>query len=324
MTWSFRLRFNLVDRAKLSLNEEEWLLDDRPPLRVSLRPASEGTTIADARAFVVTGSGYSAEEGADAAGRSWRGWMTSALASVNVGADFGDRTAPAGGMAAEMRDHLWNATGVRVLQDVHGLSTYENEPPPMFGGLSLAGMASSPHERLAEALERARERDVVLSDEQRLAYDLYSASQSQTDADARLIMLVMATEVLKEQEQRGPDVQELVDTLVGTLSARIEDGSLRSDQSEKDSLLGQLRELRKESNTQAVRRLVAHLGDHPHPYFGEETLDAFIKKCYALRSTLVHGSSPKNRQEVRERAAGLEALVGRLLTLDLREPSAKS
>jgi hypothetical protein len=82
---------------------------------------------------------------------------------------------------------------------------------------------------------------------------------------------------------------------------------------EKRSLVGGLRELRRESISSAGRRLAAErLGERTYM---EMPAAKFFAHCYDLRSRLVHGGEPRpSRQEVGSAAAALGVFVSELLT----------
>jgi len=82
---------------------------------------------------------------------------------------------------------------------------------------------------------------------------------------------------------------------------------------EKESMIGAISRLRRESIGQAGRRLVRErLGAR---VYGDQTAEHLFSYCYRIRSTLVHGNpSAPASDEVGSAAVGLEALVSDLLT----------
>ena len=86
------------------------------------------------------------------------------------------------------------------------------------------------------------------------------------------------------------------------------------EQREKDSVLGSLRWLKKESISQAGKRLVAaRLGAEAR--YQDLSPPEFFAKCYTLRSNLVHGNKPfPSFEEVGALSAPLEVFVSDLLT----------
>lgn len=109
-----------------------------------------------------------------------------------------------------------------------------------------------------------------------LSLELCVASRLETSARSRLVMLVSALEALAQQQKYGADVQKLV----SNLSERIERSKIE-DQSLKDSLIGQVRGLTRESARRAIVRHLASLG-----FNAEEC--RFVEGAYSARSKIVH------------------------------------
>jgi hypothetical protein len=82
---------------------------------------------------------------------------------------------------------------------------------------------------------------------------------------------------------------------------------------ERNSILGSLRLLRRESINQAGKRFTAErLGGR---VYGDRTAPDFFSYCYQMRSNLVHGNLPvPTFEEVGGVAATLEVFVSDLLT----------
>ena len=137
------------------------------------------------------------------------------------------------------------------------------------------------------------------------AFDLYSASFSENSADARFLLLMMAAEVLIDQEERPEDARAHVARLIAETRA----SDLPSNQV--DSFVGFPEWLRVESVGHAGRRLASSLGKREYM---DETPTRFFMRCYEMRSQLIHGHYPRpDFGEVGTRAANLEGFVGDLL-----------
>jgi hypothetical protein len=313
VTWCFRLRGDLGTTTKLELERAEWVLRDKPDERVVLQAADGAATLAAAHRVQLRGSRYRSEAGAAAAGERWWDWLTLLLACVNVGVDFGTR-APQGGVTAEYRQVLSGQTGVPMLNDVHGLLTFEHtDAPPRFLRVGLGtGIVSSPHRRLDAALERVVRAEPVMTARQRLAYDLYAGSMSETNADARFMLLMMAVESLLDPQPRSAPAQSLVRGLIAQVT------SSELERPEIDPIVGSLRWLAKDSISRTGRILAKSL--RPRTYGGQDPVD-FFTNCYTLRSALAHGADPRpSRTEVDLGAARLEPFVAHLITGPLLEP----
>jgi len=306
----FRVRFRLCPRVTISSSADHLILDDPAEGKeIKLKPRGDGTLLKDATDLVLLGRAFDTEDDAEEAARHWKGILQKAFSRMNIGADFGGR-APKSTFTTHGLKWLEEGAGQRVLNDVHGISVSECEPPPRFAKIEIGGISVGRNaERLVEALAAAAERDLAMGGQEELAYDLYSASFSESSTDARLSMLMMAVETLIEPESRPTAGREHVDRLIAETRRSGLPGT------EIDSIIGTLRWAREESIGQAGRKLASRLGDRR--YMGELP-DEFFKSCYALRSRLFHGHFPRpTREEVDSRAAPLEQFVADLLSLEL-------
>ena len=306
----FRIRFRLGRGMAIASSADRLILDDPVEGKeISLKPTGEGVLLSDTSDLVLLGRPFDTEDEAAEAARRWKGILQKSFCRVNIGADFGER-APESAFTTHGLKWLEGSSGERVLNDVHGISVFECEPPPRFakieiGELRVGGNA----ERLVSALVAAVEVDTAMGDREQLAYDLYSASFSESSADARLAMLMMAVETLIEPKPRPTAAREHVDRLIADTQA--------SDlpKAEIDSVIGTLRWAREESIGQAGRKLASRLGDRRYM---DESPEEFFRNCYTLRSRLFHGYFPRpTREEVGSRAVPLEQFVADLLSLEL-------
>ena len=304
VVWSFRLRFELGQTTGLQYEGEEWVVRDKVGERVVLAPADQASTISAARSLALVGRGYDGEDQASDAGLRWRDYLTLALAQINVGVDFGDRTGW-GGVLTE-RAAADFASGAPVMRDAHGLMVYEVDARPIFVRAGKLGRRKSgPPEWLISALGNSIERGVRLNDRQRLAYDLYSASFSESNSDTRFLMLMMALETLIQPRALEDSVQRLVDNMARLVE---ESGISRF---EAESMYGKLKWFRVESVNRAGKRLAAQLAGR---MYMDEVPEKFFKCCYGLRSSLVHGDMPRPSGAILSiRAEALEHFVADLI-----------
>jgi hypothetical protein len=312
--YCFRTRLRLGNHVKFDSEANEWTLATAAEHgeAVELRSPDLDLNIGEARDLVVKGTGYQSEQEAEAAAQRWRAFVQTAFARIGIGADFGDR-APRGGFTPAGLKWLEDQHGGRFLNNVHGTQVYECEPPPQFVHQEVAATVGKPEQRARDAIRAAHDLGIGMTDQEQLAYDLYSGSYFQPAADARFLMLTMALETLIDQEVLSDEVKAHVDQLI----ALTRGSSLRSKEIE--SMVGTLRWLYRESVSRAGRRLAEKLGDRLY-MDGTEKPVTFFNRSYEMRSHLVHGYYPRpTRDEVDRRAANLETFVGNLLSLPLLE-----
>lgn len=312
MALCFRIRFVLGRSSMIGSDQSAIAIPDPTgKKRLELRSAEPGSSLGDAKNIALLGRPYDSEQDARLAAERWLGILQKVFAHLHVGADFGDRAA-GGGLFTPGLELLEGQLGERVLNDDHGIMIYECEPGPTFAKIGkVNAVTGPPSDRLISEIERASELALQMSSTERLAFDLYAASFSESSPDARLLMLMMAVETLIKLAPRDMAVREHVEGMIE--ATRTSD----LDRHEIVSIIGSLEWLLNESIGQAGRKLAARLGDRKYM---DETPSTFFTRCYGLRSRLLHGHEPRPpRQEVGTRAGSLEHFVGDLLSLELGE-----
>jgi hypothetical protein len=284
---------------------------------VILRARLKDVLIKDSHDLLILGSGYETEEQATAAGDHYRGALTRTFARFFIGADFGDLSGTGGFTEMGLR-WLEGGSGSRVLKDIHGLMTFESEPPPRFAESKASFLVTTPGQSLTKVLSAAMAPGPNLLDHERRAFNFYSGSSFMPPAiadAARLMLLTMAVEALLEPAKRSANVIAHVDELV-----RATKQSSSIPENEKESLVGSLEWLHYESIGQAGRRLAGGLAGRN---YGNMDPEAFFTYCYGIRSKLVHGHATQPEpSEIRAANGELarfvaDLLSGPLLSLEL-------
>lgn len=308
LPYCFRVRLRLSKRARIQCEAEELVLSEADGGRIVLRAGGEGGSIHEAEQIALRGGRYATAEDAQRAGEQWLSRLQVALARLRVGADFGLRS-PRGGVTEHGLRWFEAMVGQRMLADAPGVLVFECDPPPRFASVSAEAAVGKPVDRFMRFIEAGSDRNVVLGEREKLAFDLFSASFFETSADARFLLLMMAAETLIEQEQRPEEVRAHVARLIDATR----ESALATDQVE--SLLTSLEWLKLESIGHAGRRLAGSLGGREYM---AEPAPRFFTRCYELRSQLVHGYFPRPEPgEVGTRAASLEGFVGDLIAAAL-------
>lgn len=313
MSYSFRIRLRLPQRLRIGIEADSWQVTDVGILpEISLRSKNPGTLISDSDDLVFRGNGYANEALANEAGETFRDAITIAFARQRIGVDFGDR-GPKSVITKAGLEWMQQSSGhSRVLQDIHGLMVFESDPPPHFANLNLDAHVTRGKDKFTESITVALGLSHKLRPEERLAFDLYSASFFQPSADARLLMLMMGTETLLKPDPRSTIAQKHVRRLICRTKC-----SLRLSKPERDSLVGSLQWLLNESISQSGRKLAARVGSQKYLNM---TAREFFTYCYNLRSKLAHGHMPRpSRDEVDIAALNLEAFLGDILSGPLLE-----
>jgi hypothetical protein len=232
-----------------------------------------------------------------------------AFAQNHIGADFGDRK-PLSAFTNTGLEMLKEQMEVHVLNDVHGLMTFKSELQIKFASVHAEPVVTRNKKRFMETIKLAFEYNSDLSDQQRLAFDIFGTAFFQRSIDARFLLLMVAVETLLVQDIRPKEVQEHIKELI-----HLTDTSSVISRNEKNSLIGSLQSLNKESIGQAGRKLAMCLGNRT--YSGQKP-NVFFTSCYEIRSKLVHGSVPRpTRDDIASICVRLESFVGDLISYQL-------
>ena len=318
----FRLRGNICAGSAVSSDESELVLASvayGDELDVILKRSDGGGPLSEARRIEVVGRAFDDEKSANEAGQRWRGLIEAAFSAMRLAVDFGDRAAK--GFVTNIGLKMATAAfeDRPTLNDVHGLMVYNDEPRPIFLHMGPATAIRSPDgPAVIRAVREAVRRNIVRTEEEHVAYDLFSASFNTAGViDARFVMLMMAIEAILVQEERSPEAV----TLVKKLRATVEASTLPPG--EKSSLRDAMAYLHQESISKSGRRLAKTLGNQPRYVLGpdgkgtEKPVD-FFQDSYLMRSSLVHGEGERpSYTDVSCRGASLEDFVADLLSIGL-------
>jgi hypothetical protein len=323
MTYSFRLKFKLSKSTLINIDAAEWCIDEDDSthcvklksLEISkneskLDSETKYAAIKDSKVLVLTGKGYLSGEEASKIGNYFKDNLILALVNLGIGADL-YIPANMGGITNYYKQELENKYGCQILNEEPGVMVYKTDPQPLMCSASGSMCLRKSPEKTLAVLSQVFKQKVVLNDEIRLAYDLYSSSFFQESPETRFLLLMMAIETLIILEPRADKVKKHINKLI------LETKESDLPQSEKESILGSLDWLYFESIGQAGRKLMEKLKDKKYYLYDkkkEKSPKIFFTTCYGLRSALVHGQNPKPcRNLINGYAAVLETMVKDLI-----------
>jgi hypothetical protein len=181
---------------------------------------------------------------------------------------------------------------------------------PKFAANEATGVRGVNSQVVATTLAQCIAKCATLSDRDLLAYSLFNGSFFQATQNGRFLLLIMAIEALMDLASRSAQAVNHVNELIDKTS------TANIPIVERDSIIGALAWLRKESIKQAGKRLVVNrLGDRP---YGNRPAPKFFSDCYDLRSQLVHGSLPiSDTESIRQVVSILEEFVADLITVPI-------
>lgn len=309
MAYSFRLHLELDTPGRIRVDGTEGTLSTENGHTVRLK-TDRDVLFTEATDIAVVGSGYITEAEAHEDGERWQSAVMLGMAHNCLSAALRLRDSDGGfsdGGLDLARNALSPDSPAQIYNELSGVRTFPTEPPALFFSAHARGVASTDPERLFSSIRQAHAVGAVATPEQLLAFEMYNASFGTDAPDVKLVCLTMAVEILIEQERRSEAEQAIVNDAIARA------GELDLDRAARESFVGSLRHLRDESIAAAGCRLARTLGELT--YMGESP-EVFFKRCYAMRSVLVHGGSNRpTKSEVGSRAATLIIFVGDLLSV---------
>ena len=302
----FRLRFRIPRDEAIKCEE---VVIDIPTgdseHRLQLTGADKEKPIDSARWLVLTGADYTSQEEARRAGAKARDALRRCSIKSGVPIDLGDDKA-SGGFSKYMKDKIQAETGIRVIDDVHGLLIYDGACETWFARLSGSLTAVTSVSTFLAPFEATYAAGLMLTARQGLAFTLLASAGFEPSARSRFLTLVMAIEALLEPESR----QEAAQSHVRSLIQQTRESPLQPRG--KNSLIGSLQWLLKDSITRTGKKLATRLlGDKR---YADRDAASFFTHCYALRSQLVHcGRTADQSTEISAINAELRRFVTDLL-----------
>jgi hypothetical protein len=315
MTWTFYIRFEMQPNSWLEGSEPSSVVNNdgkgREVTMYSLTPGlqQEPKPLAEARTAVIEGVGYSTESEALEAGKLWRARLMEAFAALRIGADFKDRTASQVSFSREAMAAVSQATSRPAVNYRSGILVYESDSRPSFMP-NISGTVRVSNPSRFDATLAKMSSTVGLSEERQVTYDLFSAALGLGSRDARYAMLMAALETMLNPQSRSKESVTHVDNLIElTRKSGLPEEEI-------DSITATLKWLRRESIGQAGKRIAEML--KPNTYMNEAPA-VFFRKCYDLRSNLMHGNYPlPTTQEISARIPHLEQFISDLIGLTSR------
>jgi hypothetical protein len=289
-----RLRFQLEvnaawepTEALLTVGE----LADGGPWQLKRVTAS---SLGHGESWALTSSRMPTADAARRVGESAQMSLVRIALNRGFGVSFAARVPP--GMIFDAGLQMLAGPGETVLRDQIGLQVYEDAGAVRFASLNpvrplVTSQATNVFAQWHEEAAFVSEFDARVA----LAFDLLSSSRSESSTRARFLLLVMAVEALLDSLPRPENEVALIASFQKQVSA-----TTLSDDS-KARLISAIGNLKSESIGKAAQALMERLG-------GSEAA-ALFKRCYRLRSSLVHGGTVVDIAVISNAAAELEPLV---------------
>lgn len=300
-TYRYRFRFHISSKGLIQ-GEEKSTDFTLPNGMVATLHCIDSDKFSDSTKFALISGGYSSEEEAFFFGEQIKESVLCYGTKFRVGVDVGkDKTT--GFIGKIVKDEVLRTHGVRIIDDIHGISVYDEEHPVSCGSVSGAILINARDKTffLDEVCKLMSSRKTINA-KTRLAMELLTASFFESSPRSRFLTLILAAEALLEPDERTDKVKLFVDELKGYTEA-----SYISTE-EKASILGTLNLLYKDSISQSLKKMAAlYLGEIQ---FDNLSASKFISNCYDARSKLVHtGCVDESKYHIGSLGANLEVYL---------------
>jgi len=245
--------------------------------------AIDADKLKNAKDIIIKGGAYNSSELAMEAGQRCQNALRLTFAKVRFGVDFGKlKEGKARNGKKVITESDLEISDQHIMDDVHGLMVYDNDIPTGFIRLhDLSVKIGNQPSRIIQALNLALKQNIEFSGIELIAFELFNASFFEQSARARFLMLMIAIEALLEPKDMDSAALRHVQSLIEATKNCLDLSLI-----ERDSLLGRLNWLLKESISKTGREFVnQRLGQR---LYNNMPSDKFFTYCYNLRSKIVH------------------------------------
>jgi len=204
--------------------------------------------------------------------------------------------------------------GNPVRNQLHGLDVYEQFENQQFLNVEAQASLRLGAESTVTSIAYWYDSNPALTEKQELATELFCSAHFDSPFRSRFLTLMTALEALLDYQVRS-DAARMV---VTDLQSVVANSAL--DEAEKQSLAGSLRWLHQESIGQAGKRIAATL--LPTGTYGGHDAAKYFRKCYDLRSTIVHSGRVPDDVDLLDESNELHRFVGDLLHAAIGVPAA--
>ncbi|EKD40207.1 MAG: hypothetical protein ACD_75C00141G0002 [uncultured bacterium] len=286
MRFNFRLRFDLVEGSHLNSNDELVRLDSSLSGELlTICSAARGTPISSHSSVAIIGGAYGSYDVALETAEQLRDSLLVWAVKNRFGIDIGD-----GCVRSILTDagktYFERQLGKPVRGDLQGIDVYPAEGDTVFVRAEADVSIGKSIEGFIANLREIRSLSWHLTEKQRIAAELFSASFFDRVFRSRFITLVTAVEALLEPARRCIEVQTIID------QARASAEALSKANPARQSLISGLERLREESIGQAGRQLADCLLKDKS--YDDMPPGRFFARCYTIRSQTVHNGVPED------------------------------
>jgi hypothetical protein len=223
----------------------------------SVNVTTGGASVEKASELLFRAGGYLSRGEAWAAGEILRNWLRLANVMAGFGFDCGEDIAMSmlGAEARITAETTLSAQGKCLVDDVHGLTTYEEKGSPTRFSLRGEMTVGTPIDSVREAVIEASKKK-PLDVDQVLACELFAQLEYETSNRQKLLTTMTALEAIAKRRKRDGEICKLIDTFIE--QARKLEEACEEDGVKQDllALIGGLGNLKSVSIAHSLKELV--------------------------------------------------------------------
>ena len=268
----------------------------------------DSKSIKEASRFAFLSGGYRDPDLANEQGEIVKESLLCYAAKHRMGIDLGKDEASSY-LSNGMKNKILEKHGTLILDDVHGLSVFQEDKPVTFFSASGARLLVNPRDMdfFSNELNEIIQQPKRINAKVKLAMELLSFSHFEKSPRSRFLTLVLAAESLLDPRSRSERSKDHVNRLIEQTRAST------LSESEKSSIISSLTWLLSESISKSLKLMAeTHLSEN---IYGELKATKFINRCYKARSQLVHNGHVENcNYDIGYLAANLEMYLTDMVT----------
>lgn len=299
--FSFRLRAKISSERSLDENMKKTLIENEDGFSFEL--VSDGKVF-DNEIISIYAHGFQNIETAKKIALKLKLSLLSLFLNSNIGIKIEPNEIDL--TEDEVINDMYKKNGNTITNDCGGICIYKTEHNLSFISLNIDIKLNSNINTLSYKIsELYRKINYNLSDNEKLALELYSSIYFEPSIKSKYILLVTIIECLSEARKYSTDIKNMLKEFSQIMNKYFSDDNFLKDNSEKEriknSLKDRINELSRESISKACQRYIKET-------LGENKVDKFIE-IYKIRSFLVHaGTVPLSESDIRNKVNEIQKL----------------
>lgn len=283
--YSFIIKFIISPHQRFDIESKVYKFNlDSINMNVELLSKNLKTSIRKSTEFILKSSGWESEEKARQSGYAFLQAFKISLSLQGIGHDYGVRVFRTKDTSKQYKYISKGLALQAPTEDIHGVMVMETID---FSNIPRSGKQDvlifsdiEEMKNIEKNIDYIIENNYSITENQIISIEAYNSSFFQENSDIRFLLRIMSLEALIDQERRSQNARKHIDEIIKLTQKS------NLDEKEKQSLVSSIGQLKKKSISQSGAELASkYLREKK--YMNLSASD-FFKKCYAVRSKLIH------------------------------------